>query len=459
VKSLTSRLLLASALLLPCFLGATGYFLDLAFQRSLAAGVAERLQTQIYLLLGAAEMEGETLTMPPTLSEPLYDQLNSGLYGVILDHRYREVWRSASARLLPAELALQQAADPRGGETAFAQVRLPGIQVAELPLFLFAHNTLWESDSGGEYRFRFYILRDQIAYQAQLRTYRGQLWQWLGTVAAILLLVQLFIMRWGLRPLGRLAADLHKIEEGETQRLSGEYPREVQQVTDNLNRVLEREHRQRERYRNSLGDLAHSLKTPLAALRGALNAPEADEGSHDSTALHQLIDDQVTRMNQIVSHQLQRAIVRNHGSKQQQVEVAQVANRLSTALEKVYADKHIRFSLQLPQPCGFYGDERDLMEVLGNLLENAFKYGEHAVALTGLIDNQNLTLVIGDDGPGVPPSRQQEILQRGARADTAQPGQGIGLAMAVEIISGYGGSLSVEQSPLGGAEFRVSFPL
>lgn len=454
MKSLTGRLLIASALLLPAFLGATGYFLDIAFQRSLQAGLAERLQTQIYLLLGAAEMEGETLVMPQELSEPLFTQVNSGLYAVILDAADREVWRSSSGMLLPDALALETRISPGSGQTAFVETKIE-TDNGKLPAFLFAHNTLWESDAGQEHRFRFHLLQDQTAFRAALRTYRNQLWRWLGALSVILLVIQLAILRWGLMPLRQLAANLKRMQEGETQTLSGEYPREVQEVTDNLNRVLEREHHQRERYRNSLGDLAHSLKTPLAALRGALDKlPNKGEGSD----IKPLIDDQVSRMNQIVSHQLQRAIVRNAEIKHQLTDVTAVCRRLHNALDKVYHDKQIRFHADISSPCHFRGDERDLMEVLGNLLENAFKYCDQQVQVSANVDNRELQIRIGDDGPGVPTALQQEILQRGARADTAQPGQGIGLAMAVEIISGYDGSLSVGDSPLGGAEFRLNFP-
>ena len=163
-------------------------------------------------------------------------------------------------------------------------------------------------------------------------------------------------------------------------------------------------------------------------------------------------------MDQIVSHQLQRAIARNVSPSPQRVNVGRIVERLQEALNKVYRHKQIQLDVDIDQHCRFNGDERDLMEVLGNLLENAFKYGHQRVLLSARQQGQELLITSGDDGPGVAPELQQEILQRGARADTVQPGQGIGLAMAVEILSGYKGSLSIGTSDLGGAEFRLAFP-
>jgi len=450
LRSLASRLLLASALLLPLFLGLTGYALNLGFEDSLEAAEAEGLQSHVYLLLGAAELEGNTLSLPEAFAEPRFSQLNSGLLAEVRDQQGQQVWLSESGRLLVDELNTRQAKKPasnsplRSGGTQFFSEKL-----ADNPFFIFNHDVSWETSEGQERVFRFTIFHEQSLFIAARSAYRAQLWRWLGAAAALLILMQWLILRWGLQPMKRLAAELKAIESGHHEQLEGEYPREVQQVTDNLNAVITREMQQRERYRNSLSDLAHSLKTPLAVLRGSLGRAEERE---------EQIETQVQRMDEIIGRQLQRAITRNLAPQNKVRDIGQIAQRLALALGKVYREKDMRFEAHVNEDCSFNGDARDLMEVIGNLLENAFKYGHKHVALSGNIEEDVLLIRISDDGPGIEESLQNDILKRGARADTAQTGQGIGLAMATEIISGYGGSLEVSRAALGGAEFIVSLP-
>ena len=164
-------------------------------------------------------------------------------------------------------------------------------------------------------------------------------------------------------------------------------------------------------------------------------------------------------MNQIVSYQLQRAVTRQRGLVKHHVDVAWVAERISRTLDKVYRDKRVEFSLSVPAGCEFTGNEQDLMEVVGNLLENAYKLCLQQVRLGASVTAAGeLELVVEDDGRGVPESRRESILERGVREDSRTSGQGIGLAVTVDIVDSYGGRLEIEDSELGGALFRVSFP-
>ena len=311
--------------------------------------------------------------------------------------------------------------------------------------YRFDYDIAWETDDGMQPLYRFSILHTQTELAAELAVFRNQLWWLLGGLALFLLLTQALIMRWGLRPLQTLAQHLDRVERGEALYLHGDYPQEIRPVTANLNRVLQAERGQRERYRNMLADLAHSLKTPLAVLRGGSGVtPE--------------INEQITRMDQIISYQLQRAVMNTQMQAGQPVDVTAVIGRIVAALQKVYAGKNIRFEINAAANSRFYGAEPDLMELLGNILENAFKYGRSRVVTTVITTDTELAVSIGDDGPGVPEFLQQQILRRGARADTAQPGQGIGLAVAVDIISSYRGSLMIAKSELGGAEFKITLP-
>jgi len=140
------------------------------------------------------------------------------------------------------------------------------------------------------------------------------------------------------------------------------------------------------------------------------------------------------------------------------VEIQQVVNRIANALLKVYSDKNIQFENTSPNTLRFVGEESDAMELFGNLIENAFKYGNKKVKVSAVSSQGQVNVSIEDDGPGVPAHLKSEILQRGARADTSIQGQGIGLAVAVDIISSYSGGLVVEDSELGGACFLVSLP-
>lgn len=454
-KSLSARLLLASALMLPVFLGFSAYMLDLAFQRSLLAAEREQLNTHIYLLLAAAELrddqpDNSQLTLPDALTEPRFSQPGSGLYGFVFDAEGAPVWRSVSTRLWPDNLLDAVIAPIIARPIVPGESQFTPIDAGEENYYRFDYDVAWETDDGAQPRYRFSVLHTQTTLQAEREAYRRQLWWLLGGLALLLLIAQALIMRWGLRPLVTLARHLHQVEQGETSTLQGDYPREIQPVTDNLNRVLTLERTQRERYRNTLADLAHSLKTPLAVLRGALNKPGEN--------LQTVVDEQIERMDQIVRHQLQRAVIGAHGQPGRKTDVAAAIERLAAALQKVYADKHIRFTLDAPQPAAFQGDESDLMELLGNILENAFKYSRQQVKVSVDAKESELHITIADDGPGIPAHLQQQILQRGARADTAQPGHGIGLAIAVDIISSYRGSLGIGVSALGGAEFRVVLP-
>ncbi len=462
-NSLASRYFFAAAVVLPILLGFSAYSLDKAFKKSLINAEKDALKAQIYLLLGSAEPNETSLALPTDFAEPRFSAAESGLYASVVSENNIQAWRSTSYTLTEA-LAKNNAKhsilpkiNKSFDDSTSALTDQAGIfyfnEVFWLnkKMFQLSYKTIWEFGSG-EQAFNFVIIHSQESFQQELKLYRNTMWIWMGGMSILLLFSQLFIVRWSLVPLKHLAKDINQLDMGETNQLTGEYPNEIRPVTQNLNRVLAVEQQQRNKYKNTLSDLAHSLKTPLAIVQGAIDANTNAESSSKT------ISEQIKRMTDIISHQLKRATFSSHALVKDKINIHQLFTRLNGALQKVYRDKNVQFQNNIDSDTLIVGEEDDFMEVFGNMMENAFKYGCGMVQVNLTHTQSFYELSIEDNGTGIPADLKHEILKRGARADTATSGQGIGLAVAVEIISSYNGALRTEVSTLGGAKFIISLP-
>lgn len=444
--SLRKRLVLTLGGILILFLGLVGFALDRAFKASVQTAVEERLQLQIYALLGVAEPDDQGFFVPD-LEEARFSQIDSGLYGFIFDRSGKELWRSPSALSLnlPRAEFLGQDLDP--GQTYFGEITTEQGRV----LSFAGYGTYWASQDA---EFHFYVMESTATTAAEIRQFQSRLWFWLGGLALLLSVIQYYLLRWGLKPLQRLADDVSDIEAGLSDQLKNHYPTELQAVSDNLNLLIRSERERQSRYRSTLGDLAHSLKTPLAVISGIVQNGRRNAIEEDLAE----IGDQVERMNQIVTWQLKRAVkTGNPAILARPVKLKPVVDKLLAALGKVYLDKAVSVDREIPSDAEFYGEESDLTEVLGNLLDNAFKYCSKRVRIVAQQQGRSLTIQCCDDGPGIPGNMRRWVLERGARADTVKSGQGIGLAVVVDIVSSYGARIEIGDSDLGGAEIRLTF--
>ncbi len=289
-------------------------------------------------------------------------------------------------------------------------------------------------------------------YLSLFEEFRRQLYLWLGSGLLVLLALLWLGLTWGFRTLKRVSAELDQVEAGQRERLSDDHPRELLRLTRSLNRLLDSERRQREQYRNSLGDLAHSLKTPLSVLQGVGETLSAQSQSREQAHVMQA---QIERMSQQIGYQLQRASLGKSGLVRHRVELRPLLDSLCSTLDKVYRDKRVQIDVQLVEPCVVPMEQGALMELLGNLLENAYRLCLGQIRISARTHDGDLLLGIEDDGPGVPVDQRARIIRRGERLDAQHPGQGIGLAVVKDILDSYGGELSLGESPLGGAAFQV----
>jgi two-component system sensor histidine kinase PhoQ len=316
--------------------------------------------------------------------------------------------------------------------------------VANDDYYTLAYGINWSTDSK-DLTLTFNITTDLKSFNRQISQYRKTLWSWLLGMAALLLLSQALILRWGLLPLRNVGKELNQIELGQQEKIEKPYPQEIEKLTSNINILLQQERDQKTRYRNALGDLAHSLKTPLAVIQSRLsNKPDSST------------QEQITRMNAIVEYQLQRAATVGSTGISKNIAVKPVVERILASLQKVYREKNISIKLEIDETIIFNGDEGDLMELLGNLLDNAFKWASSNIIINASNQkNKKLSLLIGDDGSGIASDQVEKLQQRGVRADQNSTGHGIGLSIVRNIIDAYNGELSITKSSLGGAEFSI----
>lgn len=440
--SLSVRLLVAASLMLAAFLGLTGLTLDRAFRDSALAAVREQLKIHVYSLLGAAEIDASgRLFLPDRLPEERFSVPGSGLYAQVLRADGESLWRSPSMW---------------GLEVPFMRVQSPGVPVYGkglagdgTPVFTLGLKVDWEVGGRKPLGLSFHIAQGRDEFDALLAGFRQSLWGWLGGLALVLLAAQGLILRWGLAPLRRVALELSEIEAGRRAEIRGPYPRELRLLTDRLNAFLRSRAGMIERYRNALGDLAHSLKTPLAVLKAALERPL--EGARLSETLRE----QLERLQKAIDYQLQRAATSGRGALVAPLRIAPVVEKLRGSLQKVYADKRLRIEVDIDDGATFAGEEGDLTEVLGNLLDNACKWARQRVAVRAR-RKERLVLEVEDDGPGIPEGMRLRTSTRGVRADPAVEGQGIGLAVVREIVQEvYHGEVEIGSGALGGALVRV----
>jgi len=436
--SVNLRINLGATLVLVIFVTLTAVTLERAFTDSTETALRDRLTTQLYALMAAAEIdEHGQLFMPSSELDALLGLPSSGVYAQITERSGDILWQSSSTlgTRPPAPATLD------GGNRQFTKIQLGGNDY-----YRFSFGVNWPTRSGTK-ALTFNITTDLDSFRRQIGEFRTTLWSWLGAMAILLLISQAAILHWGLSPLRKVGKELRRIESGTQARIDGRYPREISQLTDNINQLLQQEHAQKTRYRDALGDLAHSLKTPLAVMRSALGSKkQGDPGT---------FDEQITRMNNIVEYQLQRASTSGPVTVGKSVAVAPLVKRLIASLGKVYHDRQIKAHVIIEDRLFYQGDEGDLMEVLGNLLDNAFKWARQSVEIKASRTGERLNIHIRDDGPGMPDEMISALLQRGVRADQSIAGHGIGLSIVKNIIDTNQGELRITRLPQGGSEVNV----
>jgi two-component system sensor histidine kinase PhoQ len=281
------------------------------------------------------------------------------------------------------------------------------------------------------------------------------LWRALGAAGVILALAQLLIFFYGFRPLRQVAGDVARVESGQAARLEGRYPRELEPLARNVNHLLETEKSNQERIRNALDSLAHSLKTPLAVIQAGLPL----HGGKAEASMQNAIDE----IRHLIGTRLERAGTSTRRTMAEPVPVVPQLQRVIDSLQKVYSHKMIEVSCNIAPDTAFYGEKRDLLELMGNILDNAFKYGESKVRITAGAVNPDagrpgLWISIEDNGPGIQESQRKQLLQRGVRGDERAEGHGLGLAIVAELVMAYGGELEIGESEMGGARMDIRIP-
>ncbi len=444
-NSLSFRLLISAGFVLTAFFALVAFVLEQGFRESAEQALKEKLQVHIYSLLSVAELtENLELSMPDALREPRFSNPGSGLYAAINQAGNIFVWRSLSA----VGLDLPSTMDLKPGESVFLK--------DENGYFVLHYAVIWENEAGFEQYYIFTVAEDESFVRNQVERFRATLRGWLFFIGLILVLIQFLVLRWSLKPLRMIVNDLEAIETGNKSRLDGQYSAELTGLAGNLNALISSERAHLERYRNTLADLAHSLKTPLAILRGCLQS---------SVVNKEAVSEQISRMNKIVEYQLQKAAAKGQKQLTGTVDVSIIVKKIISSLKKVYVDKQIVFSFEQSNPCLMYCEEGDIYEIAGNLLDNASKWCDKNVYVKLIeLEKENNSkfswiLQIEDDGAGIAEEKLEEILQRGVRADENIQGHGIGMAVVNELTKLLGGKLvGSESEMLGGMKWLVYLP-
>lgn len=449
-RSLSWRLVLLAASWSIAVLLVAGVALSLLFQHEQSVVLDKDLATEVNGLYSGASIDDQGMVdAPPATDERAY-YAYSGYYWEIAEPtgdrlralvRSRSLWDSALAgppggvKVLLGQPGATIYYDTEGPqhEPLRAAALLAQVYPRAAPVIFMA-----AEDRGAQER----ATHGLIAVNAAALAILG-----IGLVLAVLVQV-----RVGLEPLFALSRQVADVRTGKAERLSGDVPEELKPLADELNALIAHDHEVMERQRTHVGNLAHALKTPLSVM--------LTEAERTSGPLSEVVTRQAEAMRDQVDHHLRRAraAARSQGARER-TPVAPVLDELAHALERIFRDRGVEIDWRADDDLVFQGERQDLMEIVGNVLENACKYGDDQVrAVARPLGPRQLRLEIEDNGPGLAAGRRQEVLRRGARLDESGPGSGLGLAIVDDLARAYGGALSLSDSDLGGLKVTIDLP-
>ncbi len=448
--SLAARSAITTCFVLAAFLGLVGVVMSGAKKQSALNSLQGRLHdAAITDIITHTDANRDGRLLPPDSPPQKFSQPGSGLYAVILGPDGYH-WESTSAIghdfrfLKPLPVGVRQFAGP--------------VDTRMGRLYYYAIGVTFDYPGRKSTPATVMVAQTELQLEGENAVYRRTLALWLSVLGVMLIVLQLLLLRWSLTPLRKVASDMSRVEHGDSDHLDSQYPLELTGLTERINAFIESEREQRTRYRHTLADLAHSLKTPLAVIRSQL------ESASDEPTRRGVLD-QVRRMDELVAYQLARAATSGRQTFAAAVPIASHAEDLVQSLEKVYAAKNVLCEFDIADGASFHGELNDLLELMGNLLENAFKWTRHQVLLVVKKQLQpgrgrpGLLISVEDDGPGIAQDKIEKVLQRGVRGDERVQGHGIGLSIVQDIVRAYRGELVVDRSPdLGGARFSVKLP-
>ena len=432
MRSLKRRLTVAATVTLVIALGSTAAVLDSAFQNASRTFIQERLQAQAYAIIAVTEesANGElrVVEAPP---DPRMATPGSGLYARFFSDREGALWSSPS--LLGEQIEFHEDGTP--GVPSFSGYQTDRGHL----LFVLSFPIVWETTNGEQQRYIVQLAEAGTSYRAQLSAFRQRLFVWFALAALATIAAQALILNWGLKPLSRAAEEVQQIRNGQRTHIEEEYYAELTPLTRSVNQLIDGANQRTRRYRDALGNLAHTLKTPLAVLRAETSASE--------TPISATVDEQVSRMDRAIRYHLKRAAVGGNRILGPPVPLPAAVASLANVLTRAYAGRRIEIATDISPDAEFHGDEGDLTEILGNVMDNACKWADVDITVSAMNTDETLIIRVSDDGPGISRGQQQRLLKRGARADPDVPGQGIGLAVVQQLVCEvYGGEINFSRA-------------
>lgn len=441
--SIAASLFWLSAGWLVLALVATGFLLTDLYSRALDTSLSETLDFHVESLAGALLDEGDPSSPDIALSDPRFDRPRSGWYWAIRDAD--GTLYNLSTSVVGIDLpVLTEAADGSGRRTAVMDdVFGTRMRVVERTVTL-APDT-----------YHIVVTGNLSEILELVGDFRGQAFIVLGAVGVMLAIMSAIVARFAMRPIDRLSAAIESVREGESVSVTGTYPREIAPLAEEVNELLRSNAQIIERARNQVGNLAHGLKTPIAVLR---NEAAARKG-----ALADVVVAESEKMSTMVATYLERARLAARTSVVgKKADATMIMLRLTRVMRKIHPDCTIAFQRPDASLPWFRGDEADLEEMAGNLLDNACKWSKGQVGVrldAERSDTGTMLLIrIDDNGPGLTEEDAQKVLRRGVRLDEKTPGSGLGLDIVKELVDVYGGSLGLRRSALGGLLVELRLP-
>jgi signal transduction histidine kinase len=433
-----------------------GFAIYSLYRQDVSESFDDRIRTLLTVMLAdSVERAGFEPGLPGDLGEPLFQVPKSGWYWQIQPIGDVPGRRLASPSLAASPLPspYESRVEPDDEGTRWITSRGPDNEPVRIAEMIYA---LGDEKTGPRYSF---AVAGPLEWLAErIAVFRTRLAIALALAGAALLAVTFLQVRFGLAPLRAIERGLAAIRSGEAAKLEGELPVEIEPLQHELNALIKSNQDIIDRARTQVGNLAHALKTPLTVI--------TNEASEDRTPFAQKVAEQARLMRDQVGYYLDRArMAARAGTIGRVTEVRPVAEALKRTLERIYQDKGIRLHLDCPVGMRFQGERQDLEEMLGNVLDNACKWGRGKVYLTVATrpatargGRVRLAVSIEDDGPGLTEQQRGRIGKRGQRLDETKPGTGLGLSIVSDLAHSYGGSLEFEASRHGGLCVRLDLP-